>query len=76
MKKSSKLKLSDNNHKLYCCHDEEIFEMLYLHPYELLSMINSKKLCFGMQEQTSNSDALSLEAAITNVTEIDSQTLV
>ena len=49
MQKSSKLKLSDNNHKLFCCHDEEIFEMLYLHPYELLSMINSKKLNFGFQ---------------------------
>ena len=30
MKKSTKLRLSDKNHKLYSCSDEEIFEILYL----------------------------------------------
>lgn len=47
MKRSSKLRLSDNNHRLYTCNDEEAMEILYLQPYEMLNMIKHKKLNFS-----------------------------
>ena len=45
-KNSSKLIMSEYNHQLYQCTDEQIFEQLYTKPYDLLQMIQEKKLNF------------------------------
>ena len=46
MKDSTKLILSEQNHQIFQCKDEEIFETIYEEPYELLSLTKSKRIDF------------------------------
>lgn len=73
MKRSSKFKLADNNHRLYTCNDEEVFEIIYQSPFEMLRMISNQMLNFTGVENTS-SDLLS-EKVENKVQELDSATL-
>lgn len=57
MKDSTKLILSEQNHQIYQCREEEVFEQLFEKPYDLLSLTKSKRIDFQETvQETSNDD--------------------
>lgn len=46
MKDSTKLILSEQNHQIYQCQEEEVFQDLYERPYDLLALTKSKIIDF------------------------------
>ena len=56
MKDSTKLILSEQNHQIYQCREEEVFEQLFEKPYDLLSLTKSKRIDFQETVQESPED--------------------
>ncbi len=46
IKKSTKLILSETNHQVFQCKDEQVFEEIYQEPFSLIQLISSKRLYF------------------------------
>lgn len=49
MNHSTKLILSEKNHRLFFCNKPEYFQKLYEDPFQLIEMINSKELDFHQE---------------------------
>ena len=72
MKRSSKLLLAEPTPQLYTCNDEEVMEIIFLQPYEMLNMVKRKRINFsGFDAET---DILA-EKVQNCVSEVDSATL-
>jgi hypothetical protein len=53
MKDSTKIILSEQNHQIFQCSEEEIFQQIYEKPYDLLDLTKSKRIDF---QEPINSD--------------------